>query len=118
MARRPITVMEDNRERLLQHLARGLTRRAAAAMVGIDEHTVRRWETSDDQYAQRIHAAEALACAVMEERLHAASQDDWRAALAYLERRDRAQWGRQVAVENSGELRVTIVRKGKDAPAE
>lgn len=118
MANRPKTVMAQAREDILPYLAKGMTRRAASAMVGIDEHTIRDWERTDPQYAQRIHAAESLARAVMEERVFAASQDDWRAAAWYLERRDRENWGKQVAVENTGELRVTIVRKGKGDPAE
>lgn len=94
--------MEKAREDLLTYLAKGMTRRAASAMAGIDEHQVRRWETGDEQYAQRIHAAETLARAVMEERIFAASQDDWRAAAWYLERRDRENWGKHQQVELSG----------------
>lgn len=102
MVRIPLAVRDEKRQRLLQFLAQGHTRRTAAMLTQIDEDTVRRWELADAEYAEKIRAAEIAACAVAEASIHAAVQDDWRAALAYLERRDPEQWAKRNRVEHSG----------------
>lgn len=94
--------MDTSREKLLQALAQGHTRKTAAFIAGIHENTVRRWETEDSDYGDKIREAEVAACSIAEASIAAAMQDDWRAALAYLERRSRTEWGKQQQVELSG----------------
>jgi len=106
--------MEQKRAEVLEHLAIGHTRRASAHLAGVDEHTIRNWEMSDSQYSQRLREAEAKAAAKFEKTVIDAGASDPKIALAYLERRARADWGKQVQVEQSGALEITVVRKGRD----
>ncbi len=112
MARRPGNVMDSRREALLKALAEGHTRKAAAHIAGIHQDTVRDWETEGTDFSDRIREAELAGVALAERTLVKAMTDDPKYALAYLERRSRSDWGRNVAVENSGELAVRVIREG------
>ena len=102
MPRRSDPVMDMKREKLLQALAQGHTRTTAAFLAGISIDTIKDWERRGDEYSDRIREAEVAACSIAEASIAAAMQDDWRAALAYLERRSRTEWGKQQQVELSG----------------
>lgn len=102
MPKRTAAVMDVKREKLLQALAQGHTRKTAAFLAGIHEDTVKDWEREGSDYSGRIREAEVAACSIAEASIAAAMQDDWRAALAYLERRSRTEWGKQQQVELSG----------------
>ena len=102
MTKRSSAVMDAKREKLLQALAQGHTRQTAAFIAGVHRDTVTDWAREGSEYAERIRDAEIAALAVAEASLQAAVQDDWRAALAVLERRSRTEWGKNQQVELSG----------------
>lgn len=106
MTGRPGTVMEEAREKVLQYISRGMTRRAACAMVGIHENTIRRWELDeeDSEFGERLRLAGLLAQAHWEESIHTAAHDDWRAAAWLLERRDPENWSKRQRIEHSGRV--------------
>ena len=96
MARRPDSVMAAKRAELLPLLAKGLTRQTAAKRIGVDINTLTAWSRIPE-YSEAMRDAELAPMAVAEEVIQEAItvSRDWRAALAYLERRLKAEWAKQ-----------------------
>ena len=114
---RPTKLTYKVREKIALAVSAGASYRAAAGMAGVGESTLRSWlargraerdarrrDPSERPYVLLVEALEQ-ASARAEVRAAAtitrAQETDWRAALAFLERRDPENWGRRLAVEHT-----------------
>ena len=103
---RPTKLTPDRRARLLSALRGGNTRRASCQYAGIGESTLADWLKRNRELRLAVEEAETeveIRCAAL---LQKASLKDWRAALAWLERRRPADWSRRTQVE--AEVRAEI----------
>jgi len=78
-------------EKILQFLRAGNTRKTASIASGISEDTFARWLKETD-FADQVKQAEEMATARNVGLIMQAAAKDWRAALAWLERRRPADW--------------------------
>ena len=111
-------------EAILADLRTGATLRAAAAANGISEDTLQRWR-SDPGLSLRIHQAQAQALRACEFTIHrAATEGNWKAALAYASRRSPDEWSdphralRLEAGPASGPLRIVLDLGAPDGTAD
>lgn len=110
--------------RVCDYLSYGNFLETAAAAVGVDQSTLRRWlkrgrremqrlQLSPDgevdpneliylNFCKAVDRAEAEAEVDGLKMLHAHSYDDWRAVAWRLERKAFGRWGRRQAIEHSG----------------
>jgi transposase len=93
-------------EIFVETIARGGTQKAAAAMAGVGRETLRIWmqrgRAGEEPYAsfeEAIRVADARAQDRRVRIIDEASEEDWRAAAWWLERRHPEDWGRQDRVE-------------------
>lgn len=94
---------------ILQGLSIGMSRRAASALGGISDDTLRRWMKSDDTLAHSVERAEATASQTAVESIHRASIDgDWRAAAWWLERRRPEEWGKRTQIETPAGVSIRV----------
>jgi uncharacterized membrane protein len=84
---------------ILTALRGGLTRTAAAESNGVDRTQLWRWMARFATFRNAIMQAEAQAEVRATITLRQAGETDWKAALAWLERRRHADWGKVDRVE-------------------
>jgi transposase len=107
---RPTKLTPETRDRILQALRAGNHAEAACRAAGIATSTSYSWLDRGEREPDALYGAfaEAVRRAEAEAEVHAvavvrrAMADDWRAALAYLERRHPARWRRQQVTELVG----------------
>jgi len=75
---------------ICDHIAKGNTLRAAAAAEGISERTIHRWKNEKPHFKEMVDQAVAVSEARLVQKI--TQSDDWRAALAILERRFPQTW--------------------------
>ena len=112
---RPSKLDADLTKQILAYIRSGNTYEIAAAAVGVSRSTFYSWQSRGKKAikAQRratcnldleepfidffrdLEKAKAIAIASAVERVRAAMTDDWRAAIAFLERRDPINWGKR-----------------------
>ncbi len=90
---RPTKKTPERVDAILADLERGATIRSACAAAGVGETTLATWRASDPELAERMEQATSRCAVRMESALADAADTDWRAALAWLERRRPAEWG-------------------------
>ena len=96
----PQNLTPDRFGRMLSAIEQGMSRKGAAAMVGIQQSTFNHWQTRANQGEQPYADLFALV-AFAESRIELymlsswvrAAQDDWKAAQSYLEKRFPQEWG-------------------------
>jgi hypothetical protein len=104
-AGRPSKLTPARQQKFCHLLAQGISRQAAAAMVGLTPETIRAWMArgkdpehhNHEVYAAFFRAvlkAEAEAEAAMVAHITAAAPETWQAAAWWLERKKPAEWGR------------------------
>ncbi|MBV9328469.1 MAG: helix-turn-helix domain-containing protein [Chloroflexi bacterium] len=98
---------------VLRYLQSGMTRRAACGLAGIDRSTLTRWIEHSNTVLRQVQSAEAAAEGRATALLVRAANDDWRAALAWLERRRPQEWAPRrtelsIAEEVSEPRHVTV----------
>jgi hypothetical protein len=98
MARRSKQTTETEKA-ILDLLRAGITRTAAAELNGVDRVTLWRWMARSATFRNAVAAAEAQAEVRATITLRQAGETDWHAALAWLERRRHADWGKVDRVE-------------------
>jgi hypothetical protein len=124
---RPTKLTEETSAAIVKALAIGATRKDAAGAAGVDYRTFLNWMEAGEKAKKGAFFQFFQACSQAEHKARlnylsviakAANDGDWRAALEYLKRRDRANWGDSAAVEHSGGVRVVIVdeteKEGED----
>jgi hypothetical protein len=100
---RPEKLTDEVRRRLVEAVRAGCPREVAAKYAGISRSTLHRWLSPSNKEERFRELQEELKQAEAEAEFYAiatlrrAMADDWRAALAYLERRHPARWGRRWA---------------------
>jgi hypothetical protein len=88
-----------SREKILQALKAGNTRRAAAGYAGIHWDTFYAWLADDPTFSDAVYQAEAnpeVICATSI--VKAAQKGDWRAGDKWLSKRRRDEWGDEINV--------------------
>jgi hypothetical protein len=112
MTGRPSKFTPEIGAAIVKSLAIGATRTDAVGAVGIDYGTFSNWLKQGEEKGSGPFFRFFVACrqAESEARLKytsviakAASEGDWRAALEYLKRRDRPNWGDGVDVTSGGQ---------------
>jgi len=81
-----------------------MTRRAACGFAGIHRDTIHDWMAKDDEFRKLVEQAEDQAEARYTATIRAAgtgAAGDWRAALAWLERRRSANWREKISVDDA-----------------
>lgn len=119
---RPTKLSPQLRERLLQLIRAGCTRRDACLAVGVADRTLAAWlergrddreaglRTMYAEFVAGIEQGEAEARAKLTAVIvKAAADGDWRAALEYLKRRDRQNWGDGLDFTSGGEKLAALV---------
>jgi transposase len=115
---RPRKLTIGLRERMATAVSAGSSYRAAAQAAGIGESTLHSWLARGraEQDARRHNPAERAYVLLLQaveqasagaevraaKMITEAAGTDWRAALAFLERRDPENWGKRLAVEHTG----------------
>ena len=103
---------------ILAALRAGMTRTAAAESNGIERTQLWRWMAADATFRNAVIEAEAAAEIRMTITLRQAGETDWKAALAWLERRRPDDWARQDKIEIISSVRDLARREGWDADEE
>jgi transposase len=118
---RPSKLTPEVQAEIVRRVLVGAPYETACQAVGIDYFTFRRWMQAGEkartgkyrEFCEAVKRAESTCKANMAAVIARAANDgDWRAAEAYLKRRDRANWGDQVAVEHSGDVTIKVVYDG------
>lgn len=104
---------------VVEALTAGASRRAAAEYAGLDEGTLGRWMRRYAGFAGAVRTAESRvevrAALVIRQ---AFEGGDWRAAVAWLERRRPDDWAKTDRVEIISSVRDLARREGWDAAEE
>lgn len=113
---RPTKLTPETHKAITEALAIGATYRDAAEAAGVDYTTFNNWmqageKSKGGQFFKFFHAvrrAEAEARLKYTKTIaRAAADGDWRAAEAFLKRRDRANWGDNVDLTSGGD-KITV----------
>ncbi len=124
---RPTKFIPEITDTILKALQIGATYKDAAEAAGVDYMTFRTWiergqagKKPFNEFFEAVRKAEAQArLNYLTTIAQAASKGDWKAAEAYLKRRDRANWGDNVDVTSGGNaLTVQIIPASKDINAD
>jgi len=100
---RPEKLTDEVRRRICEAVRAGTTKEVAAAYAGVSRASLQRWLAKSNEQGAGPHyrkLAQELRQAEAEAEVHAAAilrramPDDWRAAVAYLERRHRGRWSK------------------------
>jgi hypothetical protein len=90
---RPTLYSDAIASRICNHLETGTVLEHAARAEGVDSPTVRNWLYDNPRFARAVAMASSKAHVAMSESVFTAGKTDWKAALEWLKRRDRANWG-------------------------
>ena len=82
---------------ICNHVSNGNTLKASAAAVAISESTVHRWRKEKPEFEQMINQALAVSEARLVQKI--SQSEDWRAALAILERRFPETWAKRDKID-------------------
>lgn len=101
MAGRPTKDTPRRRTLILDALARGVSRQAAAAVAGIHRDTLKEWESKDPAFSEACTRAADVAEDAYVKIIAKAAAIDWRAAAWMLERRMNDRYGAKAKVDVS-----------------
>ncbi len=82
---------------ICNHISNGNTLKAAAAAEGVSERTLHRWKKDKPEFEEMVNQAVAVSEARLVQKI--SQSDDWRAALAILERRFPESWTKREKVD-------------------
>ena len=120
---RPTKFIPEITDTILKALQIGATYKDAAEAAGVDYMTFRTWiergqagKKPFNEFFEAVRKAEAQArLNYLTTIAQAASKGDWKAAEAFLKRRDRANWGDNVDVNLGGQaLTIKIIKASDD----
>lgn len=86
---------EDRVKAILTALEAGMGRVGAAQYGGITFETLSQWMSHKSEFSEAVIEAESKCELWMVGNIKKAAADDWRAAIAWLERRRPQEWGRR-----------------------
>ena len=124
---RPTKLTPETQKRIIDALKIGATRLDAALSAGVTYDSFNGWYNAGKQAAsgRYFQFFQAVDQAEGEARLRyttviarAANDGDWRAALEYLKRRDRAHWGDNVDVTSGQQPLKIVIEWSDDANAD
>lgn len=122
---RPTKLNAETHNAIIKALAIGATRKDAAEAAGVDYVTFLNWLARGEQAKRGIFFEFFNAVRQTEARTRinfttvitkAANNNDWKAALEYLKRRDRQTWGDNVDVTSGGEPLTITLKWPEDEP--
>jgi len=93
---RPTKLNPERIQRICDALRSGNTRQASAQYAGVNYHSLRRWERSNDDFADAIKKAEADHVVYCVATIKKAMPTHWQAAAWWLERRRPDDYGRNL----------------------
>ena len=121
---RPSKLTPDTHAVIVESILHGATYKDAAEAAGVNYDTFNEWMRAGadgkagkfSEFFGAIRKAEAQ-CRLNMTRViqSAAAKGDWKAAEAYLRRRDRVNWGDNVDVTSGGEAITLKIVKASDA---
>jgi transposase-like protein len=124
---RPSKFTPEVTETIIKALQIGATYKDAAEAAGVDYDTYNEWIKAGKaaksgkffEFSELVKRTEAQArLNYLSTIAQAAAKGDWKAAEAYLKRRDRANWGDAVDVTTGGEaLTIKIIKASDDTDA-
>ena len=82
---------------ICNHISNGNTLKAAAAAEGVAERTFHRWKKEKPEFQEMVNQAVAVSEARLVQKI--TQSEDWRAALAILERRFPESWSKREKVD-------------------
>ena len=82
---------------ICNHISNGNTLKAAAAAEGISERTIHRWKKEKPKFEEMVDQAVAVSEARLVQKI--TQSEDWRAALAILERRFPQTWSKKDQID-------------------
>lgn len=101
-------------EAVLDAIAHGCTREAAAGVGGITRMTLYRWIEGDDTFRDEVEKAEHRAEAAFTAAVAAAVPRNWQAAAWWLERRKHLAYGRKDQVEVRIDMKAEVRRMASE----
>ncbi len=109
---RPSKLTPETQKKLVEAISAGNFYETACTHAGIEYQTFRNWMKAGEQatngrffdFFEAITRAEAEAEMRAVEMIRQAMPDDWRAAVALLERRHPDRWGRKERIEHAGQV--------------
>ena len=121
---RPSKFTSEVTETIIKALQIGATYKDAAEAAGVDYDTYNEWIKAGKaaksgrfyEFSEAVRKAEAQArLNYLSTIAQAAAKGDWKAAEAFLKRRDRANWGDAVDVTTGGQaLTIKIIKESDD----
>lgn len=123
---RRLKLTPELQKNICDALAVGMTDATGCAHVGISKPTFYRWLSTGEgaergkyrEFRDAVVRARQMAGAAATVALRSHFAQDWRACLAYLERRDRENWGREPDVQVIDSGRVEVVSTPTIPPEE
>ena len=109
---RPTKYDEAKAEKLSTLLRGGCTKRDAAGSIGVSEDTLARWIRNNAVFAEQVRAAESLCAVKMTAKITAAAETDWKAALEWLKRRRRDEWGDNLNLSRMSDADLIALASG------
>ena len=109
---RPTKYNEEKAAQIATLLRSGCTRKDAAGSVSIDYTTFLNWIDRYSSFSILVTAAEAFAAVKMTTILTKAADGDWRAALEWLKRRKRDEWGDNLSLSRLSDEDVIALATG------
>lgn len=106
----PSKFTTERAESILNAIAHGCTREAAAGAGGITRVTLWRWIEGDETFRNEVEKAEARAEAAFTIAVAQAVPKNWQAAAWWLERRKHQAYGRKDSVEMRIDLRAEAAK--------
>lgn len=110
-AGRPTKYSEELEKHICDRLRGGSSRKAAVESGGVDYQTFLNWMHENSDFSTAVTRAEAEAQIRYEMRLAKEANDpkgDWKAALEWLKRRRRDEWGDNVAIRADREAAALL----------
>ena len=120
---RPSKFTSEVTETIIKALQIGATYKDAAEAAGVDYDTYNEWIKAGKaaksgrfyEFSEAVRKAEAQArLNYLSTIAQAAAKGDWKAAEAFLKRRDRANWGDVVDVTSGGQAITLVVKYADD----
>ena len=120
---RPTKFIPEVTDTILKALQIGATYKDAAEAAGVDYDTYNEWIKAGKaaksgrfyEFSEAVRKSEAQArLNYLSTIAQAAAKGDWKAAEAFLKRRDRANWGDVVDVTSGGQAITLVVKYADD----